>query len=224
MADIEYQWLPSPQLYRITRAALGPLLKAYFHAEWYGVEHVRAVGRVVLACNHLSNLDPVLLAAACPRRINYLAKAELFGVPLLGSLIRRYGAIPLRRSASDHEAIRLAEQILENGEVLALFPEGTRSRNTQLKPFRFGAARLALKYAAPLVPAAIVGTDKAMPSGGKFPRRSVVRIAFGRPVATESYQSAKQGMRPEPSTLEAVTALLQAEVQRLKDELMQTVV
>jgi 1-acyl-sn-glycerol-3-phosphate acyltransferase len=213
---IEYRWSPSQQLYRMTRSTLGPVVKRFFRADWYGVEHVPADGAVVLACNHVSNLDPVMLGAACPRQINYLAKIELFGVPVLGSLIRRYGAIPLRRSASDPEAIRLAERVLEMEHVLALFPEGTRSRDGRLKPFRFGAARLALKYNAALIPAAIVGTDRAMPKGAWFPRRVGVKVAFGSAIDISAYQYHRTRIPPEARTLETVTRLLQAEVQRLK--------
>lgn len=223
MADIvEYNWSPDPRLYRMTRTALIPPLRWFFRASWNGIEHIPANGAAVLACNHLSNLDPVLLAAACPRQINYLAKIELFRVPLLGSLIRRYGAIPLKRSASDPEAIRLAERVLEQEQVLALFPEGTRSRDHALKPFRFGAARLALKYNVPLIPAAIIGTDQAMPTGAKVPRRANVRIAFAAPIDTTAYSYASAGTVPEAHLLESVTRLLQAEVQRLKTELEQT--
>ncbi|HEX6289585.1 MAG TPA: lysophospholipid acyltransferase family protein [Herpetosiphonaceae bacterium] len=218
MADIvEYRWAPSPRIYRLTHNIFAPPLAAYFHLQSQGVEHIPETGAVVLACNHLSNLDPVLLAVACPRPINYLAKIELFRVPILGALIRRYGAIPLRRSASDPEAIRLAEQVLEQQQLLALFPEGTRSRTGQLKPFRFGAARLALKYRALLIPAAISGTDRAMPAGAKIPHRVPIRIVFGPPIATEPYHYHGTGRTPEVHLLETVTNLLQAEVRRLKE-------
>lgn len=222
MADIiEYRWSPRPQLYRTTRRLLGPIVKRYFHMRWQGTEHIPLNGGVVLACNHLSNLDPVLLAAVCPRQISYLAKIELFKIPVLGSLIRGYGAIPLRRSASDPEAIRLAEHVLEQDQLLALFPEGTRSRDAQLKPFRFGAARLALKYEVPLVPAAIIGTELAMPTGAKFPRRVSVALAFGPPIDTVRYHYQSTGGVPEAHILEAVTAQLRDEVQRLRHLLEQ---
>lgn len=217
MADIvEYRWSPSPRFYRLTHRLLASPVAAYFRMDWQGTEHIPNEGAIVLACNHLSNLDPVLLAVASPRPINYLAKIELFRVPVLGAMIHRYGAIPLRRSASDPEAIRLAEQVLEHQQVLALFPEGTRSKTGELKPFRFGAARMALKYNVPLVPAAITGTDKAMPTGAKFPRRVPVRIAFGAPIDTTPYRYQNTGGGPEVHFLEALTNLLQAEVQRLK--------
>ena len=186
--SVEYRWSPNARLYRITRRLLAPVVERYFRISYVGAHHIPATGGMVLACNHLSNLDPVLLAAVCPRQINYLAKAELFRIPLLGWLIRQYGAIPLRRTASDPEAIRLAECVLEQHHVLALFPEGSRSRDGRLKPFRFGAARLALKYDVPLIPAAILGTDHAMPSGKKLPRRVPVGIAFGAPIATQTFR------------------------------------
>lgn len=217
--SVEYRWSPSPRLYRMTRALLGPVVEKYFHVTCTGMQYIPRTGGVVLACNHLSNLDPVLLGAVCPRQISYLAKIELFRVPLLGRLIRHYGAIPLRRSASDPDAMRLAERVLEQHQLLALFPEGTRSRDGQLKPFRFGAARLALKYNVPLVPAAIIGTERAMPSGHKVPQRVPVGIAFGAPIATEPYQYKHTGGTPEVASLEAVTGLLQVAVAQLKDQL-----
>jgi 1-acyl-sn-glycerol-3-phosphate acyltransferase len=186
---------------------------------WYGTENVPTSGAVVLACNHLSNLDPVLLAIPCPRQISYLAKIELFRVPIFGNAIRRFGAIPLQRSASDPEAIRLAESVLEHQHLLALFPEGTRSRDGRLKPFRFGAARLALKYNVPLVPAAIIGTDRAMPSGRSVPHRTSVGIAFGQPLDVDQYRYSGTNKSPEAETLEVVTATLQIAVQNLKDQL-----
>jgi 1-acyl-sn-glycerol-3-phosphate acyltransferase len=222
MAEIvEYRWAPSLRLYRLTRTLFAPLVTRYFHLQCQGAEHMPSTGAIVLACNHLSNLDPVLLAAVCPRPINYLAKIELFRIPILGSFIRRYGAIPLRRSASDPEAIRLAEQVLEQQQVLALFPEGTRSRTGQLKPFRFGAARLALKHNVPLVPAAIIGTDQAMPAGAKLPRRAPIGVAFGPPIDISPYRYHDTGGVPEAHLLEAVTNLLQAEVLRLKNRIDQ---
>ncbi len=216
---VEYRWDPSPRLYRLTHAVFGPILKSYFHIQWRGAENVPTSGAVVLACNHLSNLDPVLLAIPCPRQISYLAKIELFRIPLVGSIVRRFGAIPLQRSASDPEAIRLAESVLEHNHLLALFPEGTRSRDGQLKPFRFGAARLALKYNAALVPAAITGTDHAMPSGARVPHRTRVHIAFGQPLDLAEYRYTGTAKTPEAETLEAVTSMLQTSVHNLKEQL-----
>ncbi len=221
--SVEYRWSPNARLYRITRRLLAPVVQTYFRLICVGAHHIPATGGMVLACNHLSNLDPVLLAAVCPRQINYLAKAELFRIPLLGRLIRQYGAIPLRRTASDPEAIRLAECVLEQHQVLALFPEGRRSRNGQLQPFRFGAARLALKYNVPLIPVAILGTDRAMPSGKKLPRRVQVGIAFGAPLATAGFRYDYQGGVPEAASLEAVTQLLQSAVRQLQQNLQAAV-
>jgi 1-acyl-sn-glycerol-3-phosphate acyltransferase len=109
--------------------------------------------------------------------------------------------------------------VLEQEHVLALFPEGTRSRDGVLKPFRFGAARLALKHNAQLVPAAIVGTERAMPAGAKFPKRTGVKIAFGPPLNLAPYRYNLSGSTPEAHMLEAVTSLLQTAVGRLKEGL-----
>ncbi|WP_052343865.1 1-acylglycerol-3-phosphate O-acyltransferase [Kallotenue papyrolyticum] len=221
MTQSFYRWSPNRHLYQLSRRLLRRPVLWYFRATYSGVEHIPLQGAVLLACNHLSNLDPLLLGAICPRRINFLAKIELFRIPLFSQLIRAYGAIPLQRSASDPEALRLAEQVLEHGEVLALFPEGTRSRDGRLKPFRFGAVRLALKHDVPLLPVAISGTDQAMRPGQRWPRRVAVAVRFGAPLELHPFRYRLTGATPQAHLLAEATALLQAQVARLKHELDQ---
>jgi cytidylate kinase len=140
-------------------------------------------GPVILAANHASNLDPVVLGAVLTprlgRRLHWLAKKEIFGWPIVGWMARNGGIHPVDRSTADIEAFRTARRILDEGHLLVAFPEGTRSRDGALQPARDGLAVLALRTGAPIVPIGIVDSDRRWPKGQKLPRpggRVVFRI------------------------------------------------
>jgi len=139
-------------------------------------------GGVLLIANHTSYADPPIIGTACPRPVNFMAKAELFDMPVLGWLIRRTHAFPVRRGASDREAIRRATRILREGRVLLMFPEGTRSPNGRLQPPEHGAAFVALSAEAEVVPVAIDGADRLLPLHSPLIRPAKLRLRFGRPV------------------------------------------
>jgi 1-acyl-sn-glycerol-3-phosphate acyltransferase len=135
---------------------------------------IPAEGPVILAANHVSNLDGVVLGGwlvpAIPRRIHWLGKKELFDWPLVGYAARNGGVHPVERDGADIEAFRLAERILSEGQVLLVFPEGTRSRNGSLQKARDGLAMLALRTGAPIVPIGVADSDRVWPRGRKLPR------------------------------------------------------
>jgi 1-acyl-sn-glycerol-3-phosphate acyltransferase len=143
-----------------------------------GAERVPAHGAVVVACNHISNWDPVLVGVACPRELHFLAKEELFRNRLFGGLIRGVNALPVRRGALDRRALGLAVGVLKRGGVLLVFPEGTRSRSGELGEARPGVAYIASAGGAVIVPAAITGSHELARA---LLRRRRVRIAFGEP-------------------------------------------
>ena len=152
------------------------------------VEAIPAWGPVILASNHVSNLDGVILGAwlvpRIPRRIHWLGKKEMFAWPVIGFLARNGGVHPVDRGGADVEAFRLAERILEQGHVLLIFPEGTRSRDGRLQQARDGLAMLALRTDAPVVPIGVSNSDRAWPRGQKLPvpRPGVrVTVRIGRP-------------------------------------------
>lgn len=152
------------------------------------VAAIPAEGPVILASNHVSNLDGVILGAwlvpRIPRRIHMLGKKEMFDWPLIGFLARNGGVHPVDRSSADVEAFRLAERILEQGHVLLIFPEGTRSRDGRLQQARDGLAMLALRTGAPIVPIGVGNSDRAWPRGQKLPvpRPGVrVTVRIGQP-------------------------------------------
>lgn len=134
------------------------LWKIIFRLQILHTERFPKEGPVVLACNHVSLADPPLVGTASPRRVNIMAKEELF-VPVLGTLYRILGAFPVKRGGADRTAIKHGIDVLKNGECLMIFPEGTRSKNGELGKAQPGALMMASKARAAIVPTCIVGTD-----------------------------------------------------------------
>ena len=138
------------------------------------LDAIPAEGPVILAANHVSNVDGVLLGGwvipRLSRQVQWLGKREMFGVPIMGQVVRRYGVHPVDRSGADLEAFRLAERILDEGQILLLFPEGTRSRDGSLQKPRDGLAMLALRTGATIVPIGVADTDRVWRRGQKLPR------------------------------------------------------
>jgi 1-acyl-sn-glycerol-3-phosphate acyltransferase len=167
----------NPVAYFVARLVLVPLLRTLFGLRATGVEHIPERGAVVIAPNHKSFWDSFFLAAVVRRRLHFMGKAELF-TGWRGRLFLMLGAFPVRRGSSDDEAIETARAILRRGDVLALFPEGTRvSDPDRLGHPKRGATRLAIETGAVIVPAAITGTEKR-----KWPLPRKVRIVFGEPI------------------------------------------
>ena len=167
-------------LYFLAGAVTGPPVWLVFRLRASGKEHIPREGGFVLSANHLSNLDPWPLGLPMfpHRQIRFMAKAELFRWPL-GPVIKAGGAFRVRRGQGDAEAIETAVQLARDGEVVAIFPEGTRRRKglkktRQARPHT-GAVRVALEAGVPLVPAAIAGTDR-------LSRLGPLRVAYGTPV------------------------------------------
>lgn len=187
-------------LYTVLRRLLG----AVFHLMWRpvveGVEHVPITGPVILASNHLSFIDSIVIPLAVPhRRVTFLAKAEYFTGGGLPGLPRRFffrtmGAVPLQRGEQTEAeaALRRAVEVLGGGLALGIYPEGTRSRDGRLYRGRTGAGWVALASGAAVVPVGLSGTDRVQPVGARFPRPAPVRIRFGAPLLPSSYA----GLRP----------------------------
>ena len=173
------------RFYRLMRRLVGPILRRYFRIRVTGLERLPRTGPVVLAINHRSMLDPILIGAVMPRPVCFMAKEELFRYPGLGRLLRWLGAFPVRRGEPDREAIQHALRRLREGQVVGIFPEGTRSVDGRLLTLHGGTALLALKSGAPILPVAITGTERAMPRGAWWPRRVTVEIRVGRLLPVE---------------------------------------
>jgi 1-acyl-sn-glycerol-3-phosphate acyltransferase len=177
---LNYEWAPSRGWYVVIRA----FFTVVFHTIWplrvTGREYVPRQGAAIIVCNHLSLIDPFVVGYAGNRIVNFMGKEELFRTPILGFLIRKVGAFPVDRSRRDPAAMRTALLVLKSGELLGMFPEGTRSTTGEILEFRAGAARLAARTEVPLIPAALHNTNKAMPPG-KLLRPARISIRFGEP-------------------------------------------
>lgn len=172
-------------LYRLARVVVGPLARVLFRMEMKGRDNVPGHGSVIIVANHSSYLDPVLVGLANRREIYYMAKAELFSVPVLGWLIRQFNAFPVRRHVADRAAIRTSLDLLGAGEVVLLFPEGTRYHEEGLGPIQPGAGVIAEKAQCPIVPVTLIGTDRVMPAGARFPRLPKIRVVVGEAIYPE---------------------------------------
>jgi 1-acyl-sn-glycerol-3-phosphate acyltransferase len=170
----------SRPLYALVRSLVVPFMRVWFRLRVSGADHVPRTGAAIIAPNHKSFWDSFFIAAGTRRHLRYMGKSELFEGPWAGLLVR-LGAFPVRRGQSDGEALETARTILRQGGLLALFPEGTRVRDPEeLGSPRRGAGRLALETGAPLVPAAITGTDHLFL--GPLPKPKRVQVAFAAPI------------------------------------------
>ena len=178
----------------LTHALLQKLLlglsRVLFRLQVVGAEHVPREGGIIVVANHVHNLDPPLLAIACPRPLHFMAKKEAMDVPVLGRILRWGGAFPVNRGHADRNAIRRAVATVQQGVALGMFPEGTRSRTVRIERVLPGVGLVALMGRVPIVPAAITGTERLPFNGAKQLRRGDalpdpghrgVRIVFGEP-------------------------------------------
>ena len=156
--------------------------RLFFRIKVSGVENIPTSGGVIVAANHASYLDIPLLAYSLIRHANFIAKKELCTIPVLGTLLRLLGAIPIDREKIDRPAIREIMKKLNSGNVVVIYPEGTRSLNGKLQAGKPGVGFIVRMSGKKVVPAAIIGTDKAMPSGSWFLRPYPVTIRFGKPL------------------------------------------
>jgi len=180
------------------------LLRIFFrlltHLEVRGLENLPPSGPLVVAFNHLAHLDPALVIAWLPWPAEVIALADLYRVPVTGQLLRLYGAIPVHRDQFDRQVIRRALEVLAKGEVLALAPEARMSLTGALEPARHGVAYLALRSGAPVLPAAITGTER-IPSDFKRLRRPRLTLAFGELITPPPPANTPQARRQQMAEL-----------------------
>jgi 1-acyl-sn-glycerol-3-phosphate acyltransferase len=175
-------------LYRITRSIVRSLARVLFHLSADGLEHLPRTGPAILVPNHVSWLDPIVLPLVLPRKPAFLAMEELWRMPVVGTVMRAYGplAIPLKRGTVDTSALKRALALLQQGALLIIFPEGGISPDGSLRRFHPGAALLAARSDAPLIPVAVSGTREALPLGSLMPRPRPITIRFGPAIVVES--------------------------------------
>jgi 1-acyl-sn-glycerol-3-phosphate acyltransferase len=195
------------------RSTLGRLVPLLFRTRLIGRENLPA-GGAVLAGNHVSYMDPVLLWCVSPRPVHFMAKRELWESRVLGWLLDRFWAFPVTRGEPDRSAIARATEVLTHGGLVGVFPEGTRaSADGQSAPTAHGgAAFLAIRAGVPLVPMAFVGTEKVWPRGQRLPKLRRVTIAIGEPLLPDA-------VPPDLGRKERVDALTAMLMERIAEQL-----
>ncbi len=174
-------------LYKIIKTILYVIIRIFWPIIINGEENTNIDGPYILAANHISYLDPIILGISLKKPINFLAKKEVFDNPFLGFLARNIGAIPVdRKNASSNSlAVKKSLNILNKGKVLGIFPEGTRSLDGKLLNFNSGIIKLSLKTGAPVLPVGIIGTFDIYPPKSKIPKlfyRKKIILNIGKPI------------------------------------------
>ncbi|NJD68507.1 MAG: 1-acyl-sn-glycerol-3-phosphate acyltransferase [Candidatus Methylomirabilota bacterium] len=157
------------------------IAKVAFRLQIEGQEHIPRTGPGIVAANHVSYIDPIIIGIAVRRPVRFMAKKELFSSPLFGWLIRQLGAFPVNRDRTNLQAFKLAASSLAAGEIVAIFPEGTRGDGVKLRPAKPGIGLIAARTGAPVIPTFHQGTGKVFPKGAWFPRPYRIAIKFGAP-------------------------------------------
>ncbi len=200
--------------YRFARGFLRRVVNPYLRMRAENTEVLDLPGATVLAPVHRSNLDSALLATHSSRRIRALGKESLFTTPGVSWVCAALGAIPVRRGEADKDALTAAKQLLDAGETMIVFPEGGRQPGSQVTELFDGAAWLAGKTGARVIPVGIAGTGAALPEGAKWIKRSTVAIVPGDPMDPPAPANGKRVSREE---LQAYTVRLAAELQKAQD-------
>lgn len=200
---------------------LGPLLKLLFRPWVEGEEHIPEEGAAIFASNHLSFSDSIFLPLMLPRRMTFLAKSDYFtGRGIKGRatamFFRGVGQLPVDRSGgkAGEAALNSGLRVLRRGELLGIYPEGTRSPDGRLYRGRTGVARMALEAGVPVLPVAMIGTDKAQPTGKKLPKIMRIGIRIGRPLSFSRYE----GMEDDRFVLRSITDEIMYELMLLSDQ------
>jgi len=185
--------------YRTAAIVMKPLMRAWFRIRVEGAGHIPSTGPAILAANHRSNVDPVLLACAIERPVFFMSKAELFFWPL-GSILRWIGQFPVRRGGADREALRQTAAVIARGDMLGLFPEGSRGAG-RFDTVHPGLAYVVLRERCPVLPVAMLGTERVRGRLGWLPLATPVRVVVGPPVALPDPGVGRAGRRAATEAL-----------------------
>ncbi|MGD1904837.1 MAG: lysophospholipid acyltransferase family protein [Leptolyngbyaceae cyanobacterium] len=191
-------------------SVVSPMFRGYFRGRVHGVEHIPRQGPLLVVANHASDFDPPIVSCCMRRPVSYMAKEELFRVPVLSTAIRLYGAYPVKRGSADRSAIRSALQQLDQGWAVGVFLQGTRTVDGRISNPKLGAALIAAKAQVPLLPVSLWGSHRIFPKGRKLPRAVPLTVRIGEPIA------------PPDSTnraaLESITQQCTTVIHRLHDQ------
>ncbi|MEV5956674.1 lysophospholipid acyltransferase family protein [Streptomyces sp. NPDC051987] len=207
--------------FALIKAVLGPIMRLMFRLQVEGVEHIPGDGPVILAGNHLTFIDSMILPLVSKRQVFFIGKDEyVTGKGFKGRLMAWFftgvGMIPVDRDGASGgvAALMTGKRVLDEGKIFGIYPEGTRSPDGRLYRGRTGIARLTLMTGAPVVPFAMIGTDKLQPGGAGIPRPGKVTVRFGEAMEFSRYE----GMDRDRYVLRAVTDSVMAEVMRLSGQ------
>lgn len=221
MADVTTklagQSLFSRLFYKVMRAIVVGVSVAYTRTTIIGKHNIPVSGAFLLAPIHRSNVDTPLAAAVTKRRLRFMGKDSIWKLAPIGWIISALGAFPVTRGTADREALKRCIAVLEGGEPLVLFPEGTRQSGPQVHPLFDGAAYVAVKAGVPIIPVGIGGSEGVMPKGAKmiYPKKCVVVV--GEPIIAPRDETG----RVARSAVRDVTEILSRDLQRLFDEAQQ---
>ncbi|MDF0726204.1 lysophospholipid acyltransferase family protein [Cytobacillus sp. S13-E01] len=168
--------------YSFARGVVSIALSPLYRIEVIGTENIPSTGSVLICSNHIENFDPLIVGITSPRAIHFMAKEELFNVPVMGKIVSKVNAFPVKRGMSDREALRKGLKVLKDNNVLGLFPEGTRSKDGKLGKGLAGAGFFAIRSNATVIPCAIIGPYKL------FGR---LKVVYGRPIDMEALREQK---------------------------------
>ena len=202
-------------LYQVLHTVVPPAAKLVWRPTVHGLHHVPATGPVILASNHLSFADSMVIPIVVPRKVVFLAKSDYFtGTGIKGAVSKAWfgglGMLPVDRedSAAAMGSLQTALEVLGRGEAFGIYPEGTRSRDGRLYRGRTGVAHLAMTSGAPVVPVGLAGTEQLQPIGSRLPRLARVTVAFGEPiVAGADYDGVAPGKARRDLTDRIMTAI-----------------
>ncbi|RNF40514.1 lysophospholipid acyltransferase family protein [Planococcus salinus] len=189
-------------LYTFGKALVKTVLTPMYRFEVIGAENFPKDGGILLCSNHIHALDPPVVGMTAPRTVHFMAKEELFKAPILGPILPKVNAFPVKRGMSDREALRTALKLLKSGNVVGLFPEGTRSTDGVLKKGLSGAGFFALRGNADVMPCAIIGPYKAFRK---------VKVVYGEPIRMEPFRERK-------ASADEVTEAIMGNIQKILDE------
>jgi 1-acyl-sn-glycerol-3-phosphate acyltransferase len=168
--------------YAVVRGIVAGFCRVFWRLSLEGLEHIPAEGPYVLAPVHRSNIDTLVVAAVTKRRLRYMGKSSLWKVAAAGRVFSALGAFPVNRGSADRDALRRCVEVVESGEPLVIFPEGTRQSGPHVQPLFEGAAYVASRTGVPIVPVGIGGSEAAMPKGSKLLRPVKVHVVVGEPL------------------------------------------
>jgi 1-acyl-sn-glycerol-3-phosphate acyltransferase len=194
-------------IYKASRGLCRLLLTIFYDYKAYGLRNVPRTGGCLTVANHESYLDPVLVGLQIPRVMAFMAKSELFENGIFGWYIRQLNAFPVRQGKGDIGAVRETIEILRNGNILNIFPEGSRTEDGKLQKIQSGSSLVIRKAAVPVVPAIIEGSYECWPRGRKLPRTGRIRVIYGPPMILHDLKPAE------------ITARIQSAFEHLQQQL-----